>query len=33
MLVTITEKYTNGVYLKAATTVIDGRERLLCAAM
>ncbi|EPR7484022.1 hypothetical protein ACU8KO_002647 [Vibrio alginolyticus] len=33
MLVTITEKFTNGVYLKAATTVVDGRERLLCAAM
>lgn len=33
MLVTITEKYTNGVYLKAASTIVNGRERLLWGAM
>ncbi len=29
MLVTITEKYTNGVYTKVATTVENGTDRVL----
>ncbi|EGQ7973520.1 hypothetical protein I7Z51_002442 [Vibrio parahaemolyticus] len=33
MKVTITEKLTNGNYVKAATTVIDGREQILFGKM
>ncbi|HBK7908950.1 TPA: hypothetical protein ACGCW7_002689 [Vibrio cholerae O1] len=33
MQVTIIETFKNGVYLKAATTVIDGREQFLTGRM